>query len=137
MKQCQINKEFSLLDIRRWSGLWVDVFDVRENAERGEDNNVGCNKFGENDDVKSLGYICSDLIVDDGDRIKFEFVCFVWSMRILLAILAGLFARIDDGESSSCLHVVELVINGGNGWASVDDDKSSVLIRKTDANQHI
>ena len=35
-----------------------------------------------------------------------------------------------EGELISCLHVVEFVINDGNGWESVDDDKSSVLMRK-------
>jgi len=116
--------------IRRWSGLWIDVLDVRENAERGEDNNDDCNKFEWNVDGDSLLFVCSDLIVDDGDEIKFEFVCLVWSIRILFVIFAPPFERIDDGELISCLHVVGLIINDGNGWESVDEDNSSVLIRK-------
>lgn len=122
------------LGIRRWSGLWLDVFDVRENAERGEDINDDCNKFGWNVDGDES--FCSFLIVvddDDGDKIKFEFVCFVWSIRILFVILAAPFESIDDGEwFISCLHVVELIINDGNGWESVDEVKSSVLIRKAE-----
>jgi hypothetical protein len=115
--------------IRRWSGLWIDVLDVRENAERGEDNNDDCNKFEWNVDGNSLLFVGSDLIVDDGDEIKLEFVCLVWSIRILFVIFAAPFERIDDGELISCLHVVGLIINDGNGWDSVDEDNSSVLIR--------
>lgn len=119
------------LIILRWSGLWVDVFDVRENAERGEDNSDDCNKLGWRDDEFSFIFICSDLICD-GDKIKFELVCFVWSIRILFVILAAPLGRIADGEFISCLHAVELVIKGGNGWESVCDDNSSVFIRKPD-----
>jgi hypothetical protein len=106
----------------------MDVFDVRENAERGEDNNDDCNKFGWNGD--SLELIGSDLIADDGDKIKLAFVCFVWSIRILFVIFVAPFERIDDGELISCLHGVGLIINDGNGWESVDEDNSSVLMRK-------
>lgn len=105
----------------------MDVFDVRENAERGEDNNDGCNKFEWNDNSFEFG---SDLIVNDGDKIKWGFVCFVWSIRILFVILAAPFERIDDGECISCLHVVELITNDGNGCESIDEDNSSDFIRK-------
>ncbi len=111
----------------------MDVFDVRENAERGEDSNDGCSKFECNvDDDDSFEYMGSDLIVGDGDKIKFGFVCLVWSIRILFVIFAAPFERIDDGEFISCLHVVELIINDGNGWERVSEDNSSGFIRKPD-----
>lgn len=110
----------------------MDVFDVRENAERGDDNNDDCNRFGWSiDDDESFAFIGSLLIVDDGDKIKFEFVCFVWSIRILFVIFAAPFERI-DGEFKSCLHTDEVVSNGVNGCESAEDDNSSVLIRKPD-----
>ncbi len=109
----------------------MDVFDVRENAERGEDNSDDCKIFEWKLDGDSFELICSDLIVDDdGDKIKCEFDCFVWSIRILLVIFAPPLPRKDVGEYISCLHVVGLIINDGNGWESVVEDNSSVLIRK-------